>query len=236
MVQRLTRGKFVGRTVSIAGWMALLASAMLLGPLATHVSAQQQIEACVNNKTNVVRFALKSGKCKKTETEVMLDVPGPAGPSGPDGPIGATGPAGPVGATGAAGVAGAKARQARRVLSDRKVPPVQRALRDRKESPVRQARPDRKVPPEAPRDQRARRDRRESQARRVLPDRRGLPAQPARRDRRVSSVRQGLRDRRDRRDLLTRGRSPAIRARARESISWEPLTSSRWKSTSTARA
>jgi len=88
--------------------MALLASAMLLGPLATHVSAQQQIDACVNNKTDVARFAPKSGKCKKTETEVMLDVPGPAGPSGPDGPIGATGPAGPVGATGAAGVAGAQ--------------------------------------------------------------------------------------------------------------------------------
>jgi hypothetical protein len=83
---------------------------MLLGPLATHVFAQQQIDACVNNKSEVARFAPKptktpGGGCKKVETEVTLDVPGPAGPSGP---AGATGPAGPAGPTGPAGAAGAQ--------------------------------------------------------------------------------------------------------------------------------
>ena len=114
--KRSTRGEFaaLNRTVSIAAWMALLASAMLLGPFASHAFAQQQIDACVNTKTEVARFApdpkqapgskTPGGGCtKKVETEVTLDVPGPDGPSGP---VGATGPAGPAGATGAAGVAG----------------------------------------------------------------------------------------------------------------------------------
>ncbi len=110
MIRRLTRGKFVAhnRTLSIAAWMAVLASAMLLGPLASHAFAQQQIDACVNAKTEVARFAPKpkktpGGGCKKVETEVTLDVPGPAGMQGP---IGATGPAGPVGATGPQGPVG----------------------------------------------------------------------------------------------------------------------------------
>jgi len=119
MIRRSTRGKFVARnrTVSIAAWMAVLASAMLLGPLASHVSAQQQIDACVNNNTEVARFAPKpkkapsgqtpGGGCTKKETEVTLDVPGPVGPSGPIGATGATGPQGVAGATGPQGPAGA---------------------------------------------------------------------------------------------------------------------------------
>ncbi len=77
MVQRLNGGKFVAgdRTVSIAAWMAVLASAMVLGPFAGHAFAQQQIDACVNNKSDVARFAPKpkqapGGGCKKVETEV----------------------------------------------------------------------------------------------------------------------------------------------------------------------
>src|ERR1700685_500849 len=98
MARRFSRGMFVARnrTLSVAAWMAVLASAMLLGPLATHVLAQQQIDACVNNNTEVARFAPKpkkapGGGCKKVETEVTLDVPGPVGPQGP---VGATGPTG----------------------------------------------------------------------------------------------------------------------------------------------
>ena len=116
MAQRSTRDNFAARnrTVPMASCMALLGTAMLLGPLATHTLAQQQIDACVNNKTEVARFAPKpkkvpDGGCQKVETEVTLGVPGPAGPSGPtgpDGPIGATGPAGPAGATGPQGLAG----------------------------------------------------------------------------------------------------------------------------------
>ncbi len=91
--------------------MAVLASAMLLGPFATHVSAQQQIDACVNAKTEVARFAPKpkktpGGGCTKKETEVTLDVPGPVGPSGPIGATGATGPQGIPGLTGATGPQG----------------------------------------------------------------------------------------------------------------------------------
>jgi endosialidase-like protein/collagen triple helix repeat protein len=111
MIQRLIRGKWLARNrnASIVAWMTVLASAMLLGPLATHAFAQQQIDACVNNKSEVARFAPKptktpGGGCKKVETEVTLDVPGPAGLQGP---IGATGPAGPVGATGPQGLTGA---------------------------------------------------------------------------------------------------------------------------------
>src|ERR1700674_1186923 len=111
MTRRFIRGMFVARnrTLSVAAWMAVLASAMLLGPFAGHAFAQQQIDACVNTKTEVARFAPKpkqapGGGCKKAETEVTLDVPGPAGMQGP---IGATGPAGPVGATGPQGPAGA---------------------------------------------------------------------------------------------------------------------------------
>ena len=114
MIQRSTRGKLVARsrTVPMASCIALLAAAMLLGPLSTHALAQQQIDACVNTKTEVARFAPKpkkvpgGGCAKKAETEVMLDVPGPAGPSGSAGPDGATGPAGPAGATGPQGLAG----------------------------------------------------------------------------------------------------------------------------------
>ena len=113
MIRRLTRGKFVARnrTMSIAVWKAVLASAMLLGPFATHVSAQQQIDACVNAKTEVARFAPKpkktpGGGCTKKETEVTLDVPGPVGPSGPIGATGATGPQGIPGLTGATGPQG----------------------------------------------------------------------------------------------------------------------------------
>jgi hypothetical protein len=111
MIQRLIRGEFLACNwnVSIVAWMAIVASVMLLGPLASHVFAQQQIDACVNNKSEVARFAPKptktpGGGCKKVETEVTLDVPGPAGLQGP---IGATGPAGPVGATGPQGLTGA---------------------------------------------------------------------------------------------------------------------------------
>jgi hypothetical protein len=88
MVRQLTGGSFTARLRNLpaAAWMGVLASSMLFGPLATHSSAQQTIEACVNKTTQVGRFApqpTQGGGCSKKESEVTLDVPGPAGPQGP---------------------------------------------------------------------------------------------------------------------------------------------------------
>lgn len=93
MLRQLTGGRLIAclATPPAAGWIWVLASSMLLGPLATPGAAQQTTETCVNTSTPVGRFGpkpTKGGGCSKKETEVTLDVPEPHGPQGPAGPLG----------------------------------------------------------------------------------------------------------------------------------------------------
>jgi hypothetical protein len=102
----------------------VLAAGMVLYPsLVATPSHAQVINACVDNRTGVIRLA-STASCGKNETILSWNMvgpqgaqgvpgpqgaqgdPGPAGPIGPAGVAGPAGPAGPTGATGPAGPAG----------------------------------------------------------------------------------------------------------------------------------
>lgn len=82
-------GVMVGSVVGLGGAMAATTS--------------QQIVACANKSTGVMRYA-KNGRCTRNETRIRWNQqgqPGAMGATGPAGPAGGTGPAGAPGSPGA---------------------------------------------------------------------------------------------------------------------------------------
>ena len=67
--------------------------------------ANNQVNACVNNSSGVVRIYDTAG-CLVTEHPASWGVTGPMGPAGPAGQVGPTGPTGPTGLTGPTGPMG----------------------------------------------------------------------------------------------------------------------------------
>jgi hypothetical protein len=70
----------------------------------------ETINACVNNRSGVMRIVVDPAQCRKTERPVswstVVGVPGPAGPAGPQGEQGLLGPKGDTGPQGTQGLQG----------------------------------------------------------------------------------------------------------------------------------
>jgi hypothetical protein len=106
------------KTVKFGVAAAVTAAVGLGAAVATAVTPNTPLQACVNTTNGNMRLVPVGTDCNQPEAPVTWNVegpagpqgttgaPGPAGPAGPDGPAGPPGPAGPAGADGEDGATG----------------------------------------------------------------------------------------------------------------------------------
>ncbi len=100
----MVRYQFV-KAITLALCAALTAALAVGVPAA---GAASPVYACTNTKSGSVKAVSSSAKCKKGETKVTLNAPGPKGAAGTEGAAGPQGPAGPAGPAGAPGLQGVR--------------------------------------------------------------------------------------------------------------------------------
>jgi hypothetical protein len=88
--------------VAVATGIIGAASGMAIAA-ATNTTSADVINACVDNRTGLLRIVSRTTSCRPSESPISWNREGPQGPTGPRGP---TGPAGADGARGPTGPPG----------------------------------------------------------------------------------------------------------------------------------
>src|SRR5690348_2099703 len=99
----ITRSRVAGVAAGVIALTASVAGAYAAGAATSPERADQNITACANTKTGVLRLATATKPCTTSESAVSWD---PNGPEGKQGETGPAGPAGPKGDTGQPGQQG----------------------------------------------------------------------------------------------------------------------------------
>lgn len=100
-----TRSRVAGVAAGVIALTASVAGAYAAGAATSPERADQNITACANAKTGVLRVPTALKPCTSSETTITWD------PKGPEGKQGETGPAGPAGPKGEAGQPGQQGPQ-----------------------------------------------------------------------------------------------------------------------------